>query len=189
MWLTGKTDYFYPKTNVLNTKLQRHFDQLEADRKELLDQLTGVPVEKYHARPDARKWSISQILTHIFVSERLSLAYMKKKSLGIETLENSGPIEAIKLYMLKISQRIPLKYRAPKAVVQNTPEPLALSELKEQWNSLRNDLRDFLETIEDKNIHKKIYRHPVGRFNVVQAVIFFREHFRHHLPQINRLLK
>ena len=99
----------------------------------------------------------------------------------------NGELEII--FLLKISQRVPLKYKAPKAVVQHTPEPLSLSELKEQWNSLRNDLRDFLEKIEDKNIRKKIYRHPVGRFNVVQAVTFFREHFQHHLPQIKRLLQ
>jgi hypothetical protein len=174
----------------VNKKLQYRFDQLECDRSKLLDKLSKLPGEKLMYKSDSGHWSIDQILIHLLTSEQLTLTYLKKKSLGAEQLGNSGPIEALKLTLLAISQRLPLiKYKAPKVVVQNTPDVVTLSELIDRWNLSRRDLKNFLETVQDRNLHKLIFKHPVaGRFDVVQCLTFMREHFHHHLPQINRLL-
>jgi len=140
--------------------------------------------------PRVGKWSVHQIVTHLFVSEKLSLGYMKKKSLGIETFENSGWIESVKLLLLILSQRLPFKYKAPKSIVQHTPPDISLTEIQNQWSMMRVELKDFLNSIDDKNLKKKIYKHPrAGMLNVVQAITFFREHYVHHRPQIERLLK
>ena len=92
--------------------------------------------------------------------------------------------------ILKWSQRLPfLKYNAPKHVVANTPEALPLEELERRWNTERLELSAFLGTVKDKDLRKLIYKHPVaGRFDVVQCLVFMREHYHHHLPQIKRLL-
>jgi hypothetical protein len=115
---------------------------------------------------------------------------MKKKSLGIDRLNNAGLWELFKLRGLQLSQRLPLlKYRAPRHLVENTPDTLPLEELTVQWNFSRNELKHFLDALQEKDIHKLIYKHPVaGRFDVVQCLIFMREHFHHHLPQIKRLV-
>jgi hypothetical protein len=173
----------------MNARLRNVFDTAERERKSILDLVGPLPDEKlfYHRE---KRWSISQILTHIIISERMSLQYMKKKSLGIDQLQNSGMIEEIKTIILKISQRLPLKYKAPKIVQESTPAALSLREIVDQWNNSRMELKTFLSSIEPKNIRKKIYKHPVaGRLDVTQAVTFLREHVNHHLPQIKRLLK
>ncbi|HEY5919711.1 MAG TPA: hypothetical protein VIU13_19965, partial [Chryseolinea sp.] len=64
-----------------------------------------------------------------------------------------------------------------------------LEELERRWTLIRMELRQFLDTIEATNMRKLIYKHPVaGRFNVIQCLMFMREHYHHHLPQIKRLL-
>lgn len=174
----------------MNIKLEYWFDQLEDDRIKLLNKLSKLPVEKLDNKSDSRHWSINQILVHLLTSEQLTLTYLKKKSLGIDQLANARPIESVKMTLLKISQRLPMiKFKAPNVLVENTPNVVPLPELIDRWNLSRLDLKNFLETIEDKNLHKLIYKHPIaGRFDVVQCLTFLREHLRHHLPQINRLL-
>lgn len=173
----------------MNSKLQQLFDLLEAERTALLSELALHDQQKLRLPSSSGGWSVQQIIAHLITSERLSLAYMKKKSLGIDSLDDSGIVEEIKMIILKLSQRLPFKFTAPKAVVEHTPENQTLEQLQIQWDKLRNDLRSFLENITDQNIRKKIYKHPVaGRLDCVQAVSFFREHFYHHYPQIKRLL-
>lgn len=165
------------------------FDELERQRVDIFNRVKDLPTEKLNYAPPG-KWSIVQILTHILVAEQLSMRYMQKKCLGINQLENSGLSAVFRISILKISQRIPsLKFKAPKIVLDNTPVALSLNEVSVQWETHRQRLRDFLETIEVKDKKKLIYKHPIaGMLDTRQALIFFREHTNHHLPQIKRLL-
>jgi len=175
----------------MNLKLQRILDRLEAERKDLLDELSALPDQRFNTNPSPGKWSISQILTHLITSEKLTLLYMRKKSMGINELDNSGWIESLKMILLKVSQRLPfLTYKAPPIVVEHTPEALSYAEAVEQWSKVRALLKKFLGAIEERNVRKKIYKHPVaGRLDVSQALEFCGEHIRHHLPQIKKLMK
>jgi uncharacterized damage-inducible protein DinB len=171
----------------MNQKLLRIFERAEADRKAILDIIKNLPEDKFSHRP-VNKWSISQIIAHIILAERFSLQYMKKKSLGIDSVGKSGLWEDLKFFILKISQRIPMKYKAPK-VLGESPQPLSREDAVRQWLQVRNELHAFISTLDNQHVKKKIYKHPVsGRLNVMQAVSFFREHANHHLPQIKRLL-
>jgi uncharacterized damage-inducible protein DinB len=172
----------------MNTELLQIFKKLEKDREQLLNSLTHLSPEQYHRNVHG-KWSASQILTHLLTSERLALIYMKKKSRGLASLNNSGWLEPIKLFLLQVSQRLPIRYKAPKPILDHTPPALGFDELKEQWSTSRMELKIFLETIDEENVRKMIFKHPVaGRFNATQGLTFLHEHMLHHLPQIKRLL-
>jgi uncharacterized damage-inducible protein DinB len=174
----------------VNPSFQKIFDLIEHQRADILEQVKNVPTEKFNYCPPG-KWSIAQILAHILTAETLSLGYMKKKIQAVDQLKNSGLSEAIRYRLLQLSQRIPsLKFRAPKVVVDNTPPSMDIQTLIVKWDAQRKELKEFLESIEDKNIRKVIYRHPIaGMLNARQAVGFFREHIIHHRPQIKRLCK
>jgi hypothetical protein len=174
----------------LNKAFQSIYHELERQRATVIDQVKDLSVEKFNYTPFPGKWSISQILTHILVAEQLSVGYMKKKALGIDQVASSGLSAACRLQLLIISQRIAtIKYKAPAVVLANTPPAFAMAELISRWEAHRQDLKVFLDSIEDKNIKKIIYKHPVaGRFDARQAMVFFREHINHHWPQIKRLL-
>jgi hypothetical protein len=96
----------------VNSKLQYQFNRLEETRIEILKLLSDVDQTMFEKNSDG-KWSIGQILIHVIISERLAVLYMRKKSLGADTLKNAGIVEPVKLFLLQISQRLPLKYKVP----------------------------------------------------------------------------
>jgi hypothetical protein len=172
----------------MHIKLKRIFDKLESDRINLLSELSSFSEDQLQQIPSPGKWSILYTLTHILTAERMSLIYMKKKSLGVNEVDNSGIVEELKFRFLQASQRLPmLKFKAPKAVVEHTPISISFATLKTQWEKSRQDLYAFLESIEEKNVRKKIYKHViVGRLDAIQGVGFLREHFIHHLPRLKK---
>ena len=172
-----------------NNRPERIFDQLEEQRKNIFVLVKNLDADSLTKQPRPGKWNILEILTHLFTAEKLTLQYMKKKSLGINELDNSGLYEKLKVHVFKISQALPLHYNAPKSVVSNTVV-IPFADLEQQWDELRQELKFFLKAIPDEQLKKKIYKHPfLGRLDVNQALIVTREHFSHHTPQILRLIK
>lgn len=174
----------------MNSYFEKTFNKLEQQRAQIIEQLGKVSTEKFNYKPQPTKWSIAEILTHIITAEQLSLAYMKKKAPALNELDNSGFSESFRLIVLIISQRIPaLKFKAPAVVVNSTPPSFQMEEAISKWNQQRQELRNFLESFDDKHVRKVLYKHPIaGRFDTRQALVFFGEHIIHHWPQIKRLL-
>jgi len=173
----------------MNAQLEQLFNTLESDREKLFNQIENLSADKFN-NAEPGKWSVHQILAHLVTAEKLSLQYLNKKFQGIAEAKNSGMVEEIKMVVLKISQRLPFKFKAPKKVVEFTPMYPNLEKLNEEWSLVRKELKSFLEKINDDQVNKKIYRHVIaGMLSSKQALIFFREHFMHHLPQINRLIR
>lgn len=172
----------------MNSIFQTPFDKLERQRTQIVDQVNKLSEEAFNFSPPG-KWSVAQILMHLLTSERLSIGYMKKKSLGIETLKDSGLKQSMVSGLLKISQRIPFRYKAPRVIVDHTPEALTIEEIASRWNKSRNELKEFLESIREDHSRRLIFKHPIGgMLNTEQALKFMYEHINHHLPQIKRLL-
>jgi uncharacterized damage-inducible protein DinB len=173
----------------MEPKLEKTYQQLEAQRQRLWQELSSVSGEQWNQSPAEGKWSLAQVLTHVVTSEQLSVNYMKKKSLAMESLDCTGWWEEAKLVLLIILQRIPIKYKAPRTVVERTPPAMSQAELQKAWEAVRADLKNLLLYMKPEDARKKVYKHPIaGRLNIQQCMIFLREHLIHHQPQIHRLL-
>jgi uncharacterized damage-inducible protein DinB len=169
--------------------LQKQLENLEAQRVALLHLLNGISKEQFHKAP-AGKWSLAQVLSHLVTSEKLSVGYLNKKIQAIDQTSNTGLVSELKMLALIISQRLPLKFEAPKVVVENTSAYQTLPEIEEAWQKTREDLKVLLVKFNDRQLKKKIYKHPIaGRLNIMQTLRFFQEHIIHHTPQIKNLLK
>lgn len=173
----------------MNTQLALLFNTLEKQRADLISLIQGISPEMMSKHPDG-KWSINQIVSHLIASEQLSVNYLNKKILGIDAAPKTGITEELKMIALKISQRLPFKFKAPKVLADNTPIYENLEQLTETWNQTRADLKTVLEKFQDNQINRKVYKHPIaGMLNIEQALKFFREHIIHHTPQVKNLLK
>lgn len=174
----------------MNPKLYPLFEALENEKTSLLAAVKPYPESILSKPPRPDKWSVLQILTHLIISERLSLTYMQKKSLGIQSAGDTTIIESVKSWGLLVSQQLPLKFKAPQHLKEATPEQWPVPEIEENWKVLRQQMQTFLTTLEPTHLRRKIYKHPVvGRLNVMHALRFIRAHMQHHRPQIIRLLK
>lgn len=172
----------------MNKTLAKQYQSLEAQREELLTSLRNLNAEKLNDHLEGH-WSINQIIAHLIAGEKLSVAYLQKKILAINEVDNTGIFEEIKMIGLIISQRLPLKFRAPRVVVENTTQTSDLSLLVKEWDSVREELRQLLEKVNDDQINRRIYKHVrAGKLNIQHALIFFREHIIHHYPQLKRLM-
>jgi hypothetical protein len=173
----------------MNPVLEKWLNTLETDRKELCNSLSGISQDQFTQRPFPGKWSISEIVSHLLTADRLSLDYMKKKSLAMETLKNAGWFEELKMIFFMASQRVPIKYNAPQRVVQSTPRDIDIATISNDWEVLLLDYRQFLSGIPEQHTRKKIYKHPIlGRLDAKLCLQSIYEHYHHHLPQIKRLL-
>jgi uncharacterized damage-inducible protein DinB len=169
--------------------IERQFEKLEAQRTELLSAVAGASEGALTSKPDG-KWSVLEILTHIVTAEQLSQAYLKKKMQGIESLPEAGLSSWLRSGLLTVSQRLPLRYKAPRRVVENTPEGLPLAEIKNRWDASRQEYRELLGRITETTVNKAVYKHPrAGYMNVLQMITFYRDHIVHHRPQIISRLK
>jgi hypothetical protein len=170
----------------MHKKLASAFAQAETERHAILVLLQNVPEETLVKQHD-EKWSPSQIISHLILSETMSLQYMKKKSLGIVESGTTGLWDEFKFLLLTISQTLPIKYKAPKVLAESQPETLPYHELKSRWDATRGELETFLNSFDDRFLKKKVYKHPVvGRLNILQALNFIRAHIKHHLLQIKK---
>jgi hypothetical protein len=174
----------------MNARLERTFGEIEKQRGQMLSGLQGLPAQRLSWSPPG-KWSILRILSHLITGERTGLEYVRKKILGVQSVENTGPLESFKMSILVLSQRFRfLKYKAPKLIEDRTVVYSDLDSVEREWDTLREDWRSFLENIPEEHVNKKIFRHVVaGRLNVEQGLRFFAEHVAHHKPQIEALLK
>ena len=172
----------------MNSNLEKLFNTLEAQRAALMSELKSINNDRLNSHVPG-KWSINQIVGHIVTAEQLSVGYINKKINAINEVGNTGIYGELKLGLFIASQRLPLKYKAPKNLGE---QPKAYSDsiaLEADWNQTRQDLKLLLEKLPDSGLKKKIYRHPVmGRCSILHALIFFREHIIHHYPQIKRQL-
>jgi len=173
----------------MNQKLNRLFEEIERQRIQMMSDVRNSP-DRFDYKLSDDKWSIHQILAHLITAEKLTNQYISKKIQGVNESGDSGWIEEMKMVVLKVSQRLPFKFKAPALVVKYTPAYSGLDELAADWNKTRDEFRQLLERINDNQLKRKIYKHVfAGRLNIVHAVIFLREHVAHHLPQVNNLLK
>jgi DinB superfamily len=182
--------YKIPKKLNVHPRLQSYFTQLENQRKSVTKLINSVSEERFTRIPGNDKWSAHQVVAHLLTAEKLSLQYMTKKMNGVASAGDTGILEELKMVAIILSQRLPFRYTAPKSVVEATPHYPGRAALINEWATTRHHLGLFLNQFTDELLKRKIYKHVVaGRLNIVHALIFFREHIIHHLPQLNRLLR
>src|SRR4051794_20382150 len=105
----------------MNNRLQNLFDKIENQKQDVFEMIADLSAAQINGKPSSGKWSISQIISHLIIAEKLSVNYIQKKIQGVDNAKDSGLVEELKMLVLKISQRIEgIKFKAPKYVVDNT---------------------------------------------------------------------
>lgn len=172
----------------MNAALTEQYNNLEKQRAALMAFVHQEEWEKLNQAPPGQ-WSVCQVLAHLITAEKLSVQYMAKKIQGIHAAANTSWREEIRMLIFKASQRLPLRYRAPVLLVEQTPAYASLAALVSDWDRVRSELKNLLEKIRDEHIGRQLLKHPVaGRVNIRHAMVFFSEHILHHHRQLNRLL-
>lgn len=163
------------------------YETLQKNRDVLQGFLQQIPEEKIRELP-TKGWSIIQALRHIQVSESSSIAYINKKKQAGEELRKRTLKPRIYLHLIDAAFRCGLKFKAP--AILRDPEDSSLSELVDDWNESRKNLKELLESFPDEWELKAVYKHPfAGMLNITDAVRFFNIHQNQHIRQVRRIAK
>jgi len=177
--------------SVTNRKIKIQFDRMDLRKRELMDLIRPLPDEMYRRQPDPSKWSIAQIANHLFLSEQLSLAYLKKKLSYPDTIPPFSIRSWWALFQTVFILRTNIKVKAPPKInMWGEQEIYSPDELDQRWNMLRQEMSSLINENYSRFRRHLVYNHPfAGRMTMTQMLRFMNHHIAHHLRQIHGLLK
>jgi len=175
----------------MRKSIENQLNTLDSELKLLLRDLKAHSDKDLNWNPKPGKWSVLQVMQHLMKAEDLSLKYVQKKLSFEPELKNVGILGPMKVGIVKLYMKTPIKVKAPKPVSEETfPEEAAFWDLVKQWQSQRKAQREYLATLPDNMFKKGIYKHPVaGRMSLGGMLTFHIDHFRRHRGQIDKVLQ
>jgi len=171
--------------------IHHQFGRLESKKNEIMDLLQTLSSTQYHLQPDPDTWSIGQVAQHLYLSERNSLAYLKKKLSYPDTVPKYHLTSWGGVWLIKLVYLFHYKIKAPDSInMWKVSEWMTREELAVKWEILRKDLIAFMEKNEPAFGKHLAFRHPfAGRMTMHQMLIFMNDHMHHHQKQMQKILQ
>ncbi len=170
-------------------QVNEQFRKLEQKQLKLHWLISSLTEETYFKQPNPKSWSIAQAANHLYMSETLSLAYLKKKLAYPDTIPPFHIKSWGALAALKFAFYSRFKFKAPRAInMWKNQLLLPQAMLEEKWKSNRLALFEIIRLHQNAFGPHLVYKHPfVGRLTMYQMLIFFNAHRNHHLKQIRQI--
>ena len=134
-----------------------------------------------------QKWSVLEILYHVWLAEISSEKYIRTKIQYPETIINTPLLSYAKAFLTKYFLLLGLTIKAPE-ITAKFPKKISLKELQDNWLKSRSSFSKLIDELEQKQLaDKAIFRHALmGRINLSLTLYFFELHLNHHVKQINK---
>ncbi|MBW3113653.1 DinB family protein [Bacillus sp. MCCB 382] len=162
--------------------MEKEIKTIEDIRSEVLNSVNHLTDEQLNEELEAGRWSILQVLDHLYLMER---SLTKTIQLTLE----KGEEQEVESKPVHFTVDRSTKVDAPPFVVP-TEEKLTLQEMKDKLAASRNDLLAFLETTSKEELQRKAYPHPIfGHIRLDEWIPFIGYHEKRHLEQIEDLKK
>ena len=169
--------------------IHSQFDKMEVKKQEIMKLLGSLSPGQYHQQPDPASWSMGQVANHLYLSERNSLAYLRKKLSYPDLVPGYSPKSWLGIVAIKLVYLFHYKIKAPESInMWKVGIAIPYEELKLKWDELRQELISFIEQQEPVFGRHLAFNHPfAGRMTMHQMLIFMNDHIRHHQGQIMRI--
>ena len=153
------------------------------------ERVEGLDEGALNQPPAEGKWSIIQVMCHLTVAEKASLAGIRRKMTDRADLRKAGVAGGLKSAFLRLVLRLPLRFKAP-ARSATVPEQQDLETTRRQWDEVRAAWRETIGSFPPELSDQGIFRHPVvGPMSFAQALRFMEDHVGHHAKQIDRIAR
>ena len=174
----------------MKQKLKNQVNLLDENLERLVQELKSYSSERLNTQPAPESWSPIQVLHHLMLAERYSLAYCQKKLSFKPTLKTAGWMENIQVKIVDFALASPISFNAPKPISGNAlPAVDELEKVHSLWLLQRKLLHEFIDELPQEYLDKQVYKHPFGgRLSIFGMLQFFESHFKSHKKQIFRAL-
>ncbi|WNB91042.1 DinB family protein [Bacillus sp. NEB1478] len=150
-------------------------------REKLWETVEGFSDEQLNEKVKEDKWSIMQVLDHLYLIE---MSITK----AINKILKNGEAVSIQLKPIQNTVDRSIKIEAPPYVVP-TENFLTLNTVKEKLKSSRESLLQLVNQTSKEILQEKGFPHPVfGLMSLDQWIPFIGYHEKRHLEQIEELI-
>ena len=109
------------------------FKIINKDLDDLLRKLSVYTDEDLNKKINKNKWSIGENLYHLWLTEFITIRYIKKKTSYPDSLVNVSFVSKFKMKLLELIFFTGLKMKAPKITYDSMPKNIEIKKLKETW--------------------------------------------------------
>ncbi|RFU61250.1 DinB family protein [Peribacillus glennii] len=152
----------------------------EMIRNEVLQAVEGISVDKLNEKLEEGKWTIMQVLEHLYLMERaITHAISDQLANGESKTVKEKPIE------LTVNRSTTVK--AP-SFVHPSEEFITLAEMHNKLSLSREAFSKIVDAADDSLLEQRGFPHPVfGELSLKQWIPFVGLHEKRHLAQIEEL--
>ena len=159
--------------------------QLDDETLRFFKTLESLPKNKLSFSDN--KWSVLQILYHVWLAEISSEKYIRTKIQYPETIIKTPVLAYIRAFLTKYFLLLGISINAPKHTAK-FPKEISIKKIQENWIKSRASFSKLILELNQKKLsNKAVFKHPImGRINLSLTLYFFKLHFNHHQKQINK---
>ena len=148
--------------------------------------VAGLNAEQLHFKAADSVWSISQVLEHILLTEKMLSEHIQNNMAQPANPERRAEIQYSDDEIIQMSLDRSEKYKAPTILIgkgkYSKPQD-ALDELAQQ----REELLTFLDSVAVEDLRNHVSDSPSGASDAFQSLLFMAGHTARHTAQIEEL--
>ena len=164
------------------------FKVINNDLEDLFEKLSVYTNEDLNKKINKDKWSIAENLYHVWLSEFITIKYIKKKTRYPEDLVNVSFVSKFRMKLLELIFFTGIKMKAPKITYDSMPKNIEIKKLRKTWIKSRKSFEVLVNALDESILKKGILRHPIaGRIDINMTLQFIQMHFHHHRKIIAKL--
>ena len=164
------------------------FKTINKDLEDLFEKLSLYTEKNLNKKIYKNKWSIAENLYHLWLTEFITIRYIKKKTSYPDSLVNVSFVSKFKMKLLELIFFSGLKMKAPKITYDSMPKNIEIKKLKETWVKSRKSFEELVNALDESILKKGILKHPIaGRIDIHMTLKFIKMHFHHHRKIITKL--
>ena len=167
---------------------ENSFKIINNDLENLFEKLSLYTNEDLNKKINKDKWSIAENLYHVWLSEFITIKYIKKKTSYPEALVNVSFVSKFRMKLLELIFFTGIKMKAPKITYDSIPKNVEIKKLRETWIKSRKSFEVLVNKLDESILEKGILKHPTaGRIDINMTLQFIKMHFHHHRKIITKL--
>ena len=164
------------------------FKTINKDLEDLFEKLSLYTEKNLNKKIYKNKWSIAENLYHLWLTEFITIKYIKKKTSYPDSLVNVSFVSKFKMKLLELIFFSGLKMKAPKITYDSMPKNIEIKKLRKTWIKSRKSFEVLVNALDESILEKGILRHPTaGRIDINMTLKFIKMHFHHHRKIITKL--
>lgn len=153
----------------------------------LSDAVSGLNSEQLHFKPSDSAWSISLVLEHILLTEKMLAEHIKQNMAEPANPERRVEIQTSDEEVLDMVQNRNEKFTAP-AMLIGTGKYSSSKEALDDLHLQHQVVLEFLDGVEVDDLRNHISDSPFGPSDAFQSLLFMAGHTARHTAQIQEVM-